>query len=136
MKRRRWTAVMILSAVVIGCGDGQGPRAGELSVQLQGPSADDRAIMFDLTGPVQTISPASQTLSAMVDTLAADSVRIAIFAPRGSSITAGAIARIHVENVCDVARYHAGIVEVAGSDYSLRSPAGYGLSVRAADSGC
>ena len=139
MKPRPWTAVMILSVVVaVGCsGDGpQGPRAGELSVWLQSPSNGDRAIMFDLTGPAQAISPSPQTLSALVDTLAADSVRIAIFAPRGASIAPGEVARIRVENVCAVTRYHAGIVEVAGSDYSLKPPSGYGLSVRAADPGC
>jgi len=139
MKPRPWTAVMILSVVVaVGCsGDGpQGPRAGELSVWLQSPSNGDRAIMFDLTGPAQAISASPQALSAMVDTIAADSVRIAIFAPRGASIAPGEVARIRVENVCAVTRYHAGIVEVAGSDYSLKPPSGYGLSVRAADPGC
>jgi len=100
-------------------------------VQLQGPSSGERAIMFDLTGPAQAISAASQTLIAMVDTLAVDSLRIAIFAPRGVTIAAGEVARIRVENVCASARYHVGIVEVAGSDYALEPSSGYVLSVRA-----
>ena len=133
------TALLLLAAVVAGACQADGPqglRAGEFSVQLQSPSNSDRAIMFDLIGPAQSITPSSQTARVMVDTLGPDSVRIAIVAPIGASIGSGEVARLSVPNICAAAAYRARIVDVAGSDYSLKPLSGYALSVAPTGRGC
>lgn len=132
-------ALLLLAAVLAGACQSDGPqglRAGEFSLQLQSPSAGDRAIMFDLVGAAQTITPSLQSARVMVDTLAPDSVRIAIVAPSGSSIGPGEVARLGVANLCALSGYRARLVDVAGSDYSLKSLSGYALSVTVTDRAC
>lgn len=133
--------MLLCTAFALACPSSQreqGPRGGgEISVWLQSPSNSDRAIVFDLTGLAQGVSAAPQTtLRALVDTITPESVRVAVIAPRGTSITAGEVARFLVQDVCALSRYRIAIVDVAGNDYSLKTLSGYALSIRSPEGTC
>lgn len=138
MRHVRIRALLVSALVAGAChGDGPiGPHSGAMSLTLTGPGAGNRAIMFDLAGPVQALSVPLMSGLTLIDTLGTDSARIAVIAPRGTSVGSGEIARVNVANVCAVAKYRVRLVEIAGSDYALQPLSGYALSVIPDDRGC
>jgi hypothetical protein len=129
--RRRFavTALAAVLAVGVSCGDGSGPVAGNLKVQLSSPnSGADSAIVFTITGPAALTGAAPGAgLRLFAQPLGATVTR---FALTGRLTTSTTILTIGVANVNAVAQYVGTIQGVAQPNYALRPlPGGYALTV-------
>lgn len=126
MKRPRWFAPLALLALGA-CLDA--PTAGEVSVELISPNADDGAILFI----VHTAAPseltdatgACQGCQAFVHAVSATEFRVIVTGP----LATGPIARLRVANAAPTTAFRVEVREVARRDYQTRSPAGYRLKL-------
>lgn len=122
-------ARLVLGAMLVAActSEPTGPQPGTLSVKLQDPNAGDGALLFTLSGPASPTNvvaasgdtvwdgPFTGTTSSLVVT---------------GSIGTGVILTFDVPDVSVVSRYKAVATQAAAdSGYSLRSLAGYLLSV-------
>jgi hypothetical protein len=105
---------------------------GELTLSLVTPNGGaDGAILLVVKGPAPITSasvPSGSGLRLFAGPLGADSAKFAITAITGSVVN-GAIVVLGVADVNRVASYNAFIRQVAANDYTLRSLAGYGITV-------
>jgi hypothetical protein len=127
--RRIWECLAVL--VVLGgagsCGDSAGTGSGGvLTVSLATPNPGaDGAVLLMVTGP-----------SALTSVTAATGLRVfsqALTATNHFAVTGplpnGAILTIGVPDVSRVGEYKVTLQDVAANDYTLRSLAGYSLTV-------
>src|SRR5213592_3434129 len=129
MKRLgRWLLVALALGGAGSCsGDGgTGPVAGVLTVSLATPNAGaDGAILFTVSGPQAltsvTAGPGLRVFAQPLSTV----TRLAVT----GTLTNGAVVTIGVADTRHVDQYTATVQAVAASDYQLRSPAGYSLTV-------
>lgn len=108
---------LALAAGVLACSDG--PRAGEIVMELVGPRNDLAAVSF------RAAASAPQTLDTVTAACAGCEVVVIRVSPAefrgvlvGSALT-GPVLRLAVSDVAAVASYGAQVVEAALSDYSL-----------------
>ena len=123
------TAVAAVLAVGVSCGDGSGPVAGNLNVQLTSPnSGADSAIVLTINSPAPlTGATAGAGLRLFAQPLGGTVTR---FALTGRLTTNTTILTIGVENVNAVGQYVGTIQGVAQPNYVLRPlPGGYALTV-------
>jgi hypothetical protein len=121
------TALAALLAVGISCGDGNGPVAGNLNVQLTSPnSGADSAIVFTIASPAPlTSATPGAGLRLFAQPLGNTTTR---FVLTGRLTTSTTILTIGVQNVNAVGQYTGTIEGVAQPSYALRAlPGGYGL---------
>lgn len=130
---RRALCTLALSAALLAAacgGDAGGPKAGELVVNLATPGAGTRAVLFRLVGAQSSIAAATGTSYRVFTTsLGGDTVRVAVVAPRGSSLVAGGLVRLSVPDVGRAGSYTATASEAADAGYALQSTASFVLSV-------
>ena len=102
---------------------------GELTLSLVTPnSGADGAILVVVKGPAAVTSaslPSGSGLRLFAGPLGADSAKFALT----GTLANGAILVVRVADVNRVASYNAFIRQVAANDYTLRSLAGYGITV-------
>lgn len=111
------------------CGDGSGPSAGELAVQLTSATAP-RALLLEVTGPQTGVSvPAGSGYQVSVAPRGADTARIAIVAPQGATIATGVVARVSVANTGLVSSYSVRVIQAAGANYALLPANGFVVAV-------
>lgn len=111
-----------------GCIDG--PTAGEVTVDLVTPNADDGAVMFT----VQTAAPnqllgatgACAACLAFVHAVSDTEHRVIVTGP----LAAGPIARLQVSNTSPTVVFRVELRQVARRDYAIRATGGYGLTVQ------
>jgi hypothetical protein len=130
MTRVRWTWAMVAALLVAAaCSDqptdvGAGP--GQLAVRLTTPHADDEALLFEVSGPVDSVSAARGLLQLFTRRLDDSTVVGAVVGPLDN----GAIVTLHVPNVSAAAVHVVTVLEVADHEDVLRlSLAGYALTV-------
>ncbi|MBC7790217.1 MAG: hypothetical protein H7Z74_09755 [Anaerolineae bacterium] len=123
MKRLRqaFSALAIASACTLAaCGKDRGPaapKAGELTLNLTTPYADDGAILVAISGPqIGTVRAASSAL-AVHSRAVSGGVKVAVF----GDIASGALLRIAVPDVSQPSKYSATVVEVSDRANALRS---------------
>jgi hypothetical protein len=125
--RRAWEclAILLVLAGVGSCRDVTNP-AGILTLSLVTPNPGaDGAVLLTVTGPgALTSVTAANGLRVFSQTLAATN-HFAVTGP----LPNGAILTIGVSDVNRVGDYTATIQDVAASDYTLRSLAGYSLTI-------
>jgi len=117
----------LLVLLVIGCGGDKttGPVAGDLTLILATPGTSDGAVLVRLTGPIESITPASGYLLES-EPLSGGMTRFVIV----GSIVAGPIARIRVPDINAVGTYLTLVEQVADRNtFALLSTAGYTVSV-------
>jgi hypothetical protein len=114
--------MLLLSLMLTSCsGDGTGPAGGTLDVNLTSPNTDDGAILLTIAGgPVESVEAVvGATYKAKVDE---NTLRVVVT----GNLTSGTIARLHVADMSQAARYSAAVIQVAvRSTYATREPAGY-----------
>ena len=117
---------MFLSLLLTSCsGDGTGPASGTLDVDLTSPNTDDGAVLLTIAGgPVESIEAlVGATYKAKIDE---NTLRVVVT----GSVTSGTIARLHIADMSQAARYSAAISQVAvRSTYVAREPAGYSITL-------
>lgn len=131
MRTGRLVPALVLGALACG-GDHSptepsGPVAGEITVSLVTPNADDGAVLFTISGgPVTSVSaavPAYQVYSSIPDTSTA---RVLVT----GDLASGAVVRLHVADTRRVAAYRASIAQAASrSTFAQRVLTGYSLTV-------
>ena len=101
---------------------------GELTLSLVTPNSGDGAILLVVKGPAAVTSaslPSGSGLRLFAGPLGADSAKFALT----GTLANGPILVVGVADVNRVASYNVFIRQVAASDYTLRSLAGYGVTV-------
>ena len=124
-------ALLVAAAVAAGCRDDQGPVSGELAVRLSAPRPADRGIQLVVVGRVRRIaaSPGSE-YQVFGDTSAnGDTAHVVVVAPVGSTLAAGELARILVDDTRQVRGYRAHAVALASSAYLPDDTSGVSLTV-------
>jgi hypothetical protein len=130
MTRATWK--LIIAAVIVAaaaCGkDNSGPVAGLLKVTLTATpnSGLDGAILLTVTGPVTPTSAAPQTGFRVFGTPTGTT---SAFAVTGTLGTGSILFTIGVPDINKVSQYSAAAVQVAASNFALRSLTGYTLNV-------
>ncbi len=130
MRRVAWG--LLLAGAAMACGDGGGPQPGQLTVTLTTQN-QARAIVFRVTGPnVQVVGglPTGSFPYQVASVLAGtDTVRVAVFAPQGTTLQPGVIAAFDVPDVGAAASYGVTVQEVAGPSYALQTPFQFVLAI-------
>ena len=129
----RWLALAAALSGAGSCGDGTGPVAGVLTVSLQTPKPGaDGAILLTVKSPMTVVGPSVPTgvtaasgLRVFMEAPLAATNRLAVTGP----LPNGAILTIGVPDVRRVGEYSVTIQDVAANDYTLRSLAGYSLTI-------
>jgi hypothetical protein len=122
----RSLAVAGLSAFLLGsCSNNTGPVAGALNVNISSPQHDDGALLLTVSGgPVDSVESVGFRIYSI---RAADSVKFIVTGSLGS----GPVARIHIPDGRQAARYSARISQVAGRvSYAPRDPATYSITLQ------
>jgi hypothetical protein len=116
--------VLALAACDGGGGGGTGVEPGVLTVRLDTPAADDRAITLTVSGPGIT-GPAAEGAYLVHTRMVDGTLRAAVF----GTLADGALLRFNVPDVKAASSYTATIVDVAAADNQLRgSKTGYTLT--------
>ena len=125
-----WAAGALLGLLAAGCNGDQGPRAGELAVQLATPRSSDRAVLFTVIGRQTAVAAPSGTSYQVFSTLSTDgdTSHVAVVAPPGSGVLAGPVALISVPDLSQARTYVGRIVDVATATYAVDDTAGVSLS--------
>lgn len=126
---RRIAPVVVLVALLGGCRDKiAGPVAGELTLSLTTPHADDGAIVLSITGPgevgsLEAVNPGHLLHSRQEGT----TLRAVIF----GELTSGALLRFMVPDIDKPDLYTVRVLEVSDRSNALReSTTGYQLGVK------
>ena len=123
--RAKVLGVMLAAGAVPACGgDGSGPASGLLTVSLSTANTNDGAVMFTLTGAVDSVEamPGYQAFTVAID---ARTRRVIVIGDMGS----GALARLHVRNAV-AAAYQATVTQAAARGTFLQQPTvGYRLTI-------
>jgi hypothetical protein len=123
---RRLAAVGCLSAFLLaGCSNNTGPVAGTLNVNISSPQQDDGALLLSVYGgPIDSVESVGFRIYSI---RAADSVKVIVTGSLGS----GPVARIHIPDGLQAARYSAKISQVAARvSYAPRDPATYSITLQ------
>ncbi len=124
---RRWAWALAALVLAAKCGE-NGPVPGDLVLQYGTAAAAPRAMLVVVTGPQQGVTwsaPADAGYRVFATPLAGDTTRVAVVAPAGQTLAAGAIARLTVPDVNAVSSYRATTDQVADATYALQNPAQY-----------
>ena len=119
-----WTralgALCMTSALALTACGKDGPassKAGELTLSLTTPFADDGAILISITGPdIGTVRTTSGSL-AVHSRAMAGGVRVAVF----GDIASGSLLRIAVPDASQPSKYSATVIEVSDRTNGVRS---------------
>lgn len=127
MRSPRAYALPFIASLVLmsGCSNNTGPTAGALNVSLSSPRDDDGAVLLTISGgPVDSIESVGFRLySARAP---ADTVKLIVT----GNLRSGAIARIHIPDIRQAARYSARIGQVAArTTYAQREAAAYTIAL-------
>lgn len=130
---KRWPGVVAAVAAVAalaagGCGT-ESPTPGNLVVTLSG-TGSARAMTFTVVGKVTAVSaPAGSAYRYFSFAAPGDSTRVAVIAPAGQTLAAGAILTLAVPDTRAAAQYRAVVADVAAATYQLVSATPFTLSV-------
>lgn len=120
MKPRVLLALSAAVLVAAACGEPSGPRAGDLIVSASAPTAA-RALVVRVTGQVTSAAaPAGSSYRVFSSTLA-DTTKIVVIAPTGTTLGAGALVRLSVSNTGNAAKYIAQVIQASGGANQLIS---------------
>lgn len=126
MRPRLAWAVGLL--VLAGCFDG--PTAGDITLVLSTPNADDGAISFVVTTARPNEILGAEALcpgcSVFVSRVGPTQLRGAVV----GDVTGGPLVRLRVSNAGPNQAYRTEVLEVASRAFDLRSPAAYRLAVQ------
>ncbi|UCG87272.1 MAG: hypothetical protein JSW71_01630 [Gemmatimonadota bacterium] len=129
MNRLAVALPILASLIQLSCGD-PGPAAGEVVLNFESPSFDDWAIRFTVTASApQTLEDITATCAgcqAFMRKLSDTELRVIIY---GGPLPTSELARISVSDAKALSAYSVTLLEVAGGDLSIHSPATRGLSL-------
>ena len=115
MRRGLTIAVLALAAA---CGDAAtGVKAGNVTVSLVTPNADDGAVLVAVFGPAPAaIQAASAAYRVYSFTASPNEVRVLV----AGDLSAGALLTLSVDDPGRIAEYHGTVVEVASRTDEIR----------------
>ena len=122
--------VLVAALLALGCSGGDdpsGPVAGPLRVVLTSPNTDDGAVMFQVTGVVDSaVVPAGLTLYQSAP--GSNVIRAIV---TGDIDTGDNLLTLYVEDVGKASSYSAQVLQVAAqTTYTQRPVGGYALTVQ------
>lgn len=124
MRFRTFFALTLLGLLTLAC---DGPRAGEISIDLVTPNNGDGAILFKVKTPS---SKDLGELTAVCSGCQAFSYKVnenELYGVVTGSLTSGPLARLAVSDVGVSSAYVVTIQEISGLDHRSRSDVGYEL---------
>jgi hypothetical protein len=129
MRALRSLALVAATALVASCGggggDGGGPEAGVLRLTLDTPNAGDGAILFRVTGEIDSIQGGAMMQEGSYGEVSTYT-RVVI----AGNLVDGPVAYLFVSDVADIATYVATVEQVAvKATNAQRSLAGYSITV-------
>lgn len=124
------TAVIALAALLVAGGCTTAPVAGELSVNLATPNADDGAILVRITGSGAAVVTGATAACTGCRIFAAKVSDTELKVVITGTIAAGAVARVSVSDVNTPASYGVQILDVASRTYVKRATTGYSLTLQ------
>ena len=127
--RARYLAGLVFAAVAIsGCGgggDGGGPEEGVLRLTLDTPNTGDGAILFRVTGAVDSVQGGAMMQDGNYETFPTFT-RIVV----AGNLTDGPVAYLFVPDVGDISDYVVTVEQVAvKATHAQRSLTGYAVTV-------
>lgn len=129
---RSWGLGLLATLAIAGCGsDDGGPAApvpGPLRVVLTSPNTDDGAVMFQVTGVVDSVvAPAGLTIYQ-----SAPGPNVLRVIATGNAITSGSsLLTMYVADVAKTSNYSLQLLQVAAKgSYAQRAVGGYSLQVQ------
>jgi hypothetical protein len=126
VKRRLAGAVALVA--LAGCFEG--PTAGDVTLVLNTPNADDGAISFVVTtaGPNEILAAEALCAgcSVFVSRVGATQLRGIVV----GDVTGGPLVRLRISNAGPNQAYQAQVLEAASRGFDPRSPSGYRLTVQ------
>jgi len=129
VKRVTLGILALASAIQLSCSDA-GPVAGEVAINFDSPSADDWAVRFTvIASSPQTLQGLSATCSgcqAFVRMVSDSVLRAIVY---GGPLPTSELARLSVSDTRALTAYKVTLLEVAGGDLGIYSPATRGLSL-------
>ena len=133
MRVRSRAGVVLALAALLGGGCKTGtvaPVAGELTVNLTTPNADDGAILLKIAGSggetVTSVTASCSGCRIFSGVVSGTEVRAVLT----GTIAAGAVARVSVSDVNTPASYSVQILDVASRTYVRRATTGYSLTLQ------
>ena len=127
---RAMRSVAALAAMLAGaaCGDGTGPKAGNLTLALTGPVAA-RSAQFRVVGPQSGVTAGGGNVRVFVTPLGGDTTMVAAIATLGHSLSESNVATIAVPDVGAASSYTVTLLQVASATYALQTPAAYSVAI-------
>jgi hypothetical protein len=120
------TAAMLTGAA---CGDGTGPKAGNLNLSLTGPVLA-RSAQFRVVGPQTGVTAGGANLRVFVTKLSGDTTMVAVIATVGHTLSESNIATFAVPDVGAAASYAITLLQVAAANYTLQNAALYAVTIQ------
>jgi hypothetical protein len=129
MRRLTIGGALVAVATLLGaCGSGTEVKAGTVSFTLNGP-VPARAVMFRIAGAHSAVSlPTGQPFRVFSQAGNGDTVTVAVIANQGA-VLAGAVIEVGVPDLS--VKPTVTVLQVTGTDYSLKSAASFSLSALA-----
>ena len=123
-RTRRLAAATVAVLAGAACGDGTGPRAGNLNLALTGPVAA-RSAQFRVVGPQSGVTAGGANLRVFVTPLGGDTTMVAVIANAGHTLSESNIATVAVPDVGAASSYSITLLQVAAPDYSLQNASAF-----------
>ena len=120
------TAAMLTGAA---CGDGTGPKAGNLNLSLTGPVLA-RSAQFRVVGPQTGVTAGGANLRVFVTPLGGDTTMVAVIATVGHTLSESNIATLAVPDVVAASSYAITLLQVAAANYALQNVASYTVTIQ------
>jgi hypothetical protein len=125
MRGSRIPALLLAAAVAAACGGGTDVKAGAVAFTLNGP-LPARAIVFKVVGKQTSVDiPSGQPFRVFPGTAVGDTITVVVVANAGSVLT-GEVVSVQVPDLA--VKPVITVLQVAGTDYSLKTTSSYALS--------
>lgn len=132
MMTMRVTRCAALAAALLAgaaCGDGTGPKAGNLNIALTGP-VPARSAQFRVIGPLTGATAGGANVRVYATSLGGDTTMVAVIATVGHSLSESNVVTLAVPDVGAAASYKAILLQVAAANYTLQNPTVFTVTVQ------
>lgn len=129
MRPMRFAVAALALCAAAACGDGTGPKAGDLNLALTGP-VPARAVQLRVVGPHTGATAGGANVRIFVTPLGGDTAMVAVVANAGHTLSESNIVTLSVPDVGAASTYVVTILQVASASYALQNAGAYTVTVQ------
>jgi len=128
LRTARFAAIVAALLAGAACGDGTGPKAGNVNISLTG-TMPARSAQFRVVGPQTDVSAGGANVRVVFSPLGGDTIMVAVVANVGHTLSESNIATLSVPDVGAATSYAITLLQVAAPNYALQNLATYSLTI-------